>query len=60
MTAWISTEDRMPEKDGRYIVYEKYNSMSWVGVSALRGGSFDVASTTHWMSLPEAPLTDKQ
>lgn len=51
---WVSVLDKMPEKDGRYLVVEKYNSMIWVGVASMRQGKFDMP-VTHWMSLPSAP-----
>jgi hypothetical protein len=54
MTEWISTKDRLPDKDGRYLVCENYNRMLWIGVGALRNGKFE-SVTTHWMELPEKP-----
>ena len=50
---WIKCADQMPEKDGRYIVYE--NPYGWIGVCAMRNGKFDSYAVTHWMYLPEAP-----
>lgn len=53
MNEWISAKDRLPEKDGRYLVVEKHMS-NWVGVSSMRLGKFDV-EITHWIDLPIAP-----
>ena len=50
---WISIKDRLPEKDGRYLVVEKH-SYQWVGVSTMRDGKFDMP-ITHWMPLPAPP-----
>lgn len=54
MTKWIKCTERMPEKDGRYLVNAKYSS-EWIGVSSLREGKFDDCHITHWMDLPKAP-----
>lgn len=54
---WIKCEDRMPDKDGRYLVAEKFHFGIdyWVGVSSLRNGKWDVPLTRYWQELPEAP-----
>ena len=51
---WIKCSDRIPEKNGRYLVLEG-GSYTWIGVSSLRNGRWDSENTTHWMSLPEPP-----
>ncbi len=52
MNKWISIKEKMPEKDGRYLIYEpRYN---WIGVSSLRNGVFD-ETASHWMDLPGKP-----
>jgi len=59
MTEWIKCSDKMPDKDGRYLVCEQYSTL-WIGVSSLRKGVFDGGvTTTHWMPLPEPPELDK-
>lgn len=50
---WISVKDRLPEKDGRYLVVEDHH-LNWVGVSSMRGGKFDM-TIMHWMELPLSP-----
>lgn len=50
---WISVKDRLPDKDGRYLVVEDYSS-KWVGVCSMRNGKFDT-DISHWMELPHAP-----
>lgn len=52
MSKWISVKERLPEKDGRYLVTEIYSS-PWVGVCSLRQGKWDSGSVSHWMELPE-------
>jgi len=54
MSEWISINNRVPEKDGRYLVCTDYWS-KWVGVSALRKGKWDDSKVSHWMPLPEPP-----
>lgn len=55
MSEWIKCSKRLPEKDGRYLVFVPYPSYPWVGVSSLRKGKFDDDNVTHWMPLPEPP-----
>ena len=53
MTEWINIKDKLPKKDGRYLVY--IPNYKWIGVSSLRNGKWDDNALTHWMPLPEAP-----
>jgi hypothetical protein len=53
MDKWISIKEKIPEKDGRYLVTEAYN-WPWVGVCSLRNGKWDSSTVSHWMELPEA------
>ncbi len=56
MSEWIRVSERLPKKDGRYLVCVPYGtSPSWIGVSSLRQGEFDDSSASHWMTLPEPP-----
>lgn len=61
MTEWISVKDRLPEKNGRYLVCVPYSSCPWVGVSSYRTHNFsgekcfDDETATHWMILPDPP-----
>jgi hypothetical protein len=54
---WIFVKNKMPEKDGRYLVVENHHGM-WVGVSVMRNGRFDMP-ITHWMPLPDPPQEEK-
>lgn len=54
MTNWIKCKERMPDKDGRYLVYEG-NKYNWIGVCSLRYGKWDSLEVTHWMPLPSLP-----
>lgn len=51
---WVSVRERLPEKDGRYLVCTEHWS-NWVGVSSLRSGVWDDSKVSHWMNLPEPP-----
>jgi hypothetical protein len=57
MTEWISVKDRLPDKDGRYLVVENHPT-KWVGVSTMRNGVFDLP-ILYWQPLPEAPKEKK-
>jgi hypothetical protein len=50
---WIKASERMPDKDGRYLVVEDHFG-GWVGISSMWEGKFDMP-ITHWMELPLAP-----
>lgn len=57
---WISVKERMPDKDGYYLVYRVSNSMRFVVVPVttreFRGGKWITnARVTHWMPSPTAP-----
>lgn len=54
MNEWINVKDRMPEKDGRYLVVESI-LYSWVCVCSLRNGKWDSDNISYWMPLPESP-----
>lgn len=49
---WIDIKEKLPEKDGRYIVCVEY-SPQWIGISSLRNGVWDDSLITHWQPLPE-------
>lgn len=51
---WIKSSERLPEKDGRYLVVEAH-SCKWIGVCSMRDGVFDM-KITHWQPLPEKPI----
>lgn len=55
---WNKCSDKMPDKEGRYIVYEgiRYN---WIGVMSLRNGKWDSEAVSHWMHLPNKPEDKK-
>jgi Tol biopolymer transport system component len=59
MNEWIKCTDRQPEKDGRYLVFEKYPTGHWIGVSGLRSSKWDSATTKYWMELPDNPEIEK-
>jgi len=54
MTNWISVKDKLPNKDGRYLVCIEY-SPEWMGVSSFRKGKWDDTNVSHWMELPDSP-----
>lgn len=59
---WISVQDRLPEKDGTYLVLGKsrtaYTTHFYAG-RTIKGKSYPAKFSnpyaTHWMPLPEAP-----
>ena len=53
---WISAEDRLPERNGRYLTHCLIEGQSLVCVLYyLKVGGFNESTVTHWMPLPEAP-----
>ena len=53
---WISVEDRLPERNGRYITHCKIEGQSLVCVLYYcKVGGFNEGTVTHWMPLPEPP-----
>lgn len=63
-TGWISTKDRMPTKDGDYLVYDTYTHSIYV--YEFQYHFYDNADEkywnnyiTHWMPVPKAPVTKK-
>jgi Protein of unknown function (DUF551) len=56
MSDWIKCSERMPDKDGRYLIVENYGWHRSVGVCSLHQGKWDMSSLiTHWQLLPEPP-----
>lgn len=53
MTKWINAKEKLPDKDGRYLVVEDH-SYKWVGVCSMRQGKFDFP-IKYWMELPKSP-----
>ncbi len=53
---WISVEDRLPERNGRYLTHCDIEGQSLVCVLYYcKVGGFNEGTVTHWMPLPEAP-----
>ena len=64
---WISVDERLPDKFGKYLVYRKSHYASYVDILAYdtnrsvwyffdsEWGDCEVDNVTHWMPLPEAP-----
>lgn len=67
---WISVKDRLPSKEGHYLVYEDVSSFETNDVSSFLVDYFNIYRTekgtvekwfssyedaTHWMPLPEPP-----
>lgn len=52
---WISVGERLPSKDGCYLVFngrsfdvQSWNKHGWLNL-------FDAVFITHWMPIPDAP-----
>lgn len=59
-TEWISVDERLPEKDGMYLVYYKERSKDDIRITFFRNGEkyynyMWKRHYSHWMPLPEAP-----
>ena len=55
-TTWISGEDRLPERNGRYLTHCDIECQSLVCIlHYCKVGGFNEGTVTHWMPLPEAP-----
>ena len=53
---WISVEERLPDRNGRYLTHCNVEGQSLVCILYFcKVGGFDEGTVTHWMSLPEAP-----
>lgn len=63
---WISVDERLPEKDGMYLIFSPYtdkeggivycNRFVTKGNPIFPPNSFEsISRVTHWMPLPEAP-----
>ena len=49
---WISVEDELPKKDGKYLFYDE---ILGVQASIYYDGCTLTNSVTHWMALPQPP-----
>lgn len=53
---WISVEERLPERNGRYLTHCSVKGQSLVcGLYYCKAGGFNGANVTHWMPMPEPP-----
>lgn len=53
---WISVEERLPERNGRYLTHCKIEGQSLVCILYYcKVGGFNEGMVTHWMPLPEPP-----
>jgi hypothetical protein len=57
MSQWINVKEKLPGKDGRYLVVEDHPYF-WIGVCSMREGKFDM-QITHWRDLPKKPSEEK-
>ena len=55
-SGWISVDERLPERNGRYLTHCNIENQSLVCVLYYcKIGGFNEGTVTHWMPLPEAP-----
>jgi hypothetical protein len=61
MAEWISVNDKLPERQGRYLTHSIIAGQSLVAILWYEkyGSGFD-EEVTHWMCLPEPPRTPKE
>ncbi len=58
MTDWISVNDRLPEKSGKYLVYTENTGVEtcrWALISGKWNGGAWTSRISHWMPLPNSP-----
>lgn len=55
-TEWISVEERLPERNGRYLTHCNVEGQSLVCILyCCNVDGFNESEVTHWMSLPQPP-----
>jgi hypothetical protein len=54
MSEWISVKERLPDKNGRYLICTKYTSKR-IELTLFEDGEWAYYKVSHWMALPEAP-----
>jgi hypothetical protein len=54
---WISVEERLPDKQGHFLIVDKEGQMNTAFYTPRFGwfSHFRIKNITHWMPLPEAP-----
>lgn len=53
---WISVDERLPERNGRYLTHCNIEGQSLVCIlHYCKVGGFNEGTVTHWMPLPSAP-----
>ena len=55
MTDWISVKDRLPVKDGDYLVYAPAMGTMIKVLHIIRPQEGFISYVTHWQPLPEPP-----
>ena len=59
-TEWISVEERLPDRNGRYLTHCNVEGQSLVCILYFcKVGGFNEGTVTHWMPLPEPPKEDE-
>ncbi len=55
-SGWISVDERLPERNGRYLTHCKIEGQSLVCILYYCNvGGFNEGTVTHWMPFPEPP-----
>lgn len=52
---WISVDERLPDRDGKYLVYTSKGFIFTQYYYCTNAVGFETWDVTHWMPLPETP-----
>lgn len=52
---WISVDERLPEQEGKYLIWTKKGCGIGHFIGHSLGNSFEYWDVTHWMPLPPKP-----
>nr|BDD47636.1 hypothetical protein 3 [Moraxellaceae bacterium] len=57
-SVWVSVDERLPDKDGEYLVFIRNEFLGYQFVALFTtdtGVRWSISDVTHWMPLPQPP-----